>query len=146
MERRLCNRINALLDAEEQVLIEDGTQLVPSTLLNLGEGGALLEFKDSDSQLPAGGTFHILFDNGGELLEVTGSPMRTDGSRTAFRFSDLTEEQKKAIRTKMIRMAIISSRVPEEERNKRQELFSESEFLLSSAEILESNGEILVGE
>jgi hypothetical protein len=111
MERRQDNRINALLNAEEQVMIENGSQLAFGTLLNLGAGGALLELKDSSVQFPAGDTFHLLFDNGGELLELDATAIRTDGSKTAFRFPDLSGEQKMAIQTKMIRMAIISARI-----------------------------------
>ena len=117
MERRQYNRINALLDAEEQVLIENGTQLVPSTLINLGEGGALLALKESGLQFPAGDTFHLFFENGGQLLELNTTVIRSDGQEIAFRFSDLSVEQKKSVQTKIIRMAIISARLRGEHTN-----------------------------
>jgi hypothetical protein len=139
MERRQYNRINALLEAEEQVMIENGSQLVFSTLLNLSAGGALLELKDSGTQFPDGDTFHILFDNGGELLELDATAIRTGGRKIAFRFPDLRVEQKKAIHTKMIRMGIILARVHPGDSNRRN---GQS----GGSEISETDSGILVGK
>ena len=48
MERRRSRRIEALLDQEEQVLIEHDFQYVPSTIVNFSDGGAMLELKEPD--------------------------------------------------------------------------------------------------
>jgi c-di-GMP-binding flagellar brake protein YcgR len=111
MERRQHKRVNALLAAEEQVLIENGTELVSSTLVNLSKSGALLELKESGIKFPFGQTVHLFLDNGGQLLELNTIAVRVDGQKIAFRFDDLSVEQQRAIDTKMIRMAIISARV-----------------------------------
>jgi c-di-GMP-binding flagellar brake protein YcgR len=119
MERRQDNRINALIDAEEQVTIQNEGQPVSSTLINLSAGGALLTLKNSSVQFTAGDTSHLLFDNGGELLQLDATAIRTDGTKIAFRFQGLSVEQKRAIHTKMIRMAIISARVRDGKTNAR---------------------------
>ncbi len=113
MERRQYNRISALLDAEEQVMIENGGQLVPSILINLSAGGALLALKETEPGLefPAGNVFHLFFDNGGHVLELDTTVVRTEGQKIAFQFSDMNAEQKRAVHTKLIRMAIISAHV-----------------------------------
>ena len=113
MERRQYNRINALLDAEEQVLIESGTHLVPSTLINLSAGGVLLALNDAETgvEFQTGHAFHLFFDNGGHVLELNTKAVRTEGQKIAFQFSDLNTEQKRAVHTKLIRMAIISARI-----------------------------------
>src|SRR5579862_2367966 len=111
MERRQDNRINTLIDAEEQVTIQNEGQSVFSTLINLSAGGALLTLKNSSVQFTAGDTSHLLFDNGGELLQLDAPAIRTDGTKIAFRFQGLSVEQKRATHTKLIRMAIISARV-----------------------------------
>lgn len=111
MERRQHNRIDALLTAEEQVLIENGTELVPSTLINLSRGGVLLELKEPDIRFPFGQIVHLFLDNGGQLLELNSTTVREDGQKIAFEFHDLSLEQQQDIETKMIRMAIISARV-----------------------------------
>ena len=136
MERRKYNRISALLDAEEQVFIENGAQLVPSTLMNFAPGGALVELKDSGAQFPEGETFHILFDHGGELLELDATALRTDGTNVAFKFGDLSDEQRRAIHTKIIRMAIISARIHPKEQKPRNGQSAGSEISQSERQIL----------
>ena len=111
MERRRHDRISALLAAEEQVLIENGTELVPSTLVNLSSGGALLELKESGIEFPPGQTVHLFLDNGGQLLELNTTAVRADGQKIAVRFHDLSAEQQRTIDTKMLRMSIISARI-----------------------------------
>jgi predicted RNase H-like HicB family nuclease len=116
MERRKHYRVNfnGLLHAEEQVLIEDGTRLTPSTLKNLSEGGALVELRDFEDLLTAGKTYQLLLDNGGEVLSVDAIAIRTDGTTIAFQFNDLSTEDKKDIQTKIIRMSMISERIRNE--------------------------------
>jgi c-di-GMP-binding flagellar brake protein YcgR len=141
MERRQYNRINALLDAEEQVLIESGTQLVRSTLINLSAGGALLALKEPEAAVAfqTGGAFHVFLDNGGHVLELNTKAVRTDGQKIAFQFSDLTAEQKRAIHTKLIRMAIISARVRGGAKNGENEYSSEPEACQTQNGILAGN-------
>ena len=136
MERRQDNRIDALIDAEEQVTIQNEGQSVFSTLINLSAGGALLTLKNSSVQFTAGDTSHLLFDNGGELLQLDATAIRTDGRKIAFRFRDLSVEQKRAIHTKMIRMAIISARVRDGETNARNGRSGGADFSQSDNGIL----------
>ena len=111
MERRLCNRIDVLLEAEEQVFIEHGTELVPCSLQNLSGCGALVALKQSDHRFSAGDPFKLFFENGGELLELSSAVVWSKPDKIAFRFCDLTADQSRAIHTKLIRMGIISARL-----------------------------------
>ena len=138
MERRQYNRINALLEAEERVLIENGTELVPGTLINLSAGGILLTATESGVQFQAGGNFHLFLDNGGHLLELNATAVRADGQKIAFRFYDLGVEQKRAIQTKMIRLAIILSRIRGTDGGKGNGHSDKSDIFNSDNEILVS--------
>ena len=111
MERRRSRRIEALLDQEEQVLIEHDLQYVPSTIVNFSDGGALLALKDPDLCFTVGHRHVLFFDNGGQVLALEATVLRKTGRRVAFQFSDVTPEQTKALHTKMIRMAMVMARV-----------------------------------
>ena len=111
MERRRSKRIEALLDQEEQVLIEHNLHYVPSTIVNFSDGGALLALKDPDFRFSVGQRHTLFFDNGGQVLTLNATVVRKTGRRVAFEFSDVTGEQTKAIHTKLIRMAMVMARV-----------------------------------
>jgi len=111
MERRRSRRIEALLDQEEQVLIEHDLQYVPSTIVNFSDGGALLTLKDPDVCFTVGHTHALFFDNGGQVLALQATVRRKTGRRVAFEFSDVTLEQAQAIQTKLVRMAMVMARV-----------------------------------
>src|SRR5689334_15487393 len=111
MDRRLHNRIDALLGAEEQVFIENETELVSCNLLNLSGGGALLAPKESGHHYSVGEPHNLFFDNGGQTLELRSTVIRSERDKIAFQFCEVDAEQKRAIHTKLIRMAIISARL-----------------------------------
>ena len=111
MDRRRSQRIEALLDQEEQVLIEDNFQYVACTIVNFSEGGALLALKDPEVHLQIGDTFALFFDNGGHVLPLKAVALRKIGRRIAFQFSGLTPDEEKAIHTKIIRMEMVLARV-----------------------------------
>jgi len=111
MVRRRSRRIEALLDREEQVLIEHDLQYVPSTIVSFSEAGPLLALKDPDVRFTVGHSHVLLFDNGGQVLPLKATVTRRVGRRVAFQFSDVTREQAKAIHTKMIRMEMILARL-----------------------------------
>lgn len=111
MERRRSRRIEALLDREEQVLIEQDFQYVPSTIVNFSDGGALLALKDPEVLFTVGHSHALFFDNGGQILPLKATVIRSIGRRVAFQFSDVSREQAKAIHTKMIRMEMVLARV-----------------------------------
>ena len=111
MERRGSRRIEALLDREEQVLIEHDLQYVPSTIVSFSEAGPLLALKDPDVRFIVGHRHSLFFDSGGQVLALQATVLRRTGRRVAFEFSDVTREQTKAIHTKLIRMAMVMARV-----------------------------------
>jgi hypothetical protein len=111
VERRRFKRINALLNQEEHVLIEYEGRYVAATIVDFGVAGALLAMKDPGVHFQDGDTFSLCFDNGGQLLQLKGVALRTNESHAAFRFSEVTVDQEKAIRTKMIRMELVAARI-----------------------------------
>lgn len=111
MERRRCHRFGPLLGGEDQAMIESGTQWVCTNIVNLSAAGALLTPANSEAQIPAGETRNLCFDNGGQPILLKATVIRADGRQIAFEFCDLSPDAKRAIDTKLIRMAIISGRV-----------------------------------
>jgi c-di-GMP-binding flagellar brake protein YcgR len=111
MNRRLHNRIDALPGAEEQVFIENNSELLAGKLSNLSAGGLLLVLNECEVSFLAGDRFNVLFENGGQLIGISATVVRSNGEKIAFQFLDMTPEQKRAIHTKLIRMGIISARL-----------------------------------
>ena len=111
MERRRSKRIEALLDQEEQVLIEHDFQYVPSSIVNFSDGGALLALKEPDVRFTVGHRHALFFDSGGQVLALKATVRRKTERRVAFEFCDVTLEQTEAIHTKLVRMAMVMARV-----------------------------------
>src|SRR5882757_4732146 len=110
MDRRRHNRIHTLFDGEDHVMVESGTQSIYASILNLSAAGALLTLK-SEAHFPLSDTLDLLFDNGGQSIELAATVIRSEGKQIAFEFSDLSPDAKMAIHTKLIRMAIISGQI-----------------------------------
>lgn len=92
-------------------MIEIGTEWVCATIVNLSAAGALLRLPHCDTRLLAGDTFKLFFDNGGQSLQLTATAIRTDGMQIGFKFSGLSPDSRRAIETKLIRLAVVSARI-----------------------------------
>ena len=110
-ERRKSKRIAAALGMEEAVMVEVNCQQYPATLVNLGLGGALLDMRESASEIQPDTTLCLYFENGGQMLAIQAKMARSDGRHVAFAFCDTTAADKEQIRAKMIRMSMLMSRL-----------------------------------
>jgi hypothetical protein len=109
-ERRKSKRIAAALGLEEAVMVEVNGQQYPASLVNLGLGGALLDLR---GWAPAfqNAVVSLYFENGGNILTLKATVVRSDGRHVAFAFSNTTERDKEQIQAKVIRMSILASRL-----------------------------------
>jgi hypothetical protein len=110
-ERRKSKRIAAALGMEEAVMVEVNCQQYPATLVNLGLGGALLDMRESASEIQPDTTLRLYFENGGQMLAIQAKMARSDGRHVAFAFCETTAADKEQIRAKMIRMSMLMSRL-----------------------------------
>ena len=92
-------------------MVEVNGQQYPATLVNLGLGGALLDMRESASEIQADTTLSLYFENGGHMLSIQARMARSDGRHVAFAFSESTATDKEQIRAKMIRMSMLMSRL-----------------------------------
>jgi hypothetical protein len=84
MDRRRHSRIKALLEGEDQVMVESDTQSIYASILNLSVAGALLMLSDSKAHFPVGDTLNLLFDNGGQSLQLEATVIRSEERQVAF--------------------------------------------------------------
>jgi hypothetical protein len=110
-ERRKSKRIAAALGLEEAVMVEVNGQQYPALLVNLGLGGALLDMRDSATEIQADMLLCLYFENGGHMLPIQAKMARSDGRHVAFAFCDTTTTEKEQIQTKIIRMSMLTSRL-----------------------------------
>jgi len=111
IERRRHNRIKALLDQEGVALVRYKRQMFPASLANLSADGALLRFPCSPPGLEAGAVVSLWLDSGGTLLKVEAVIVRSEPGHVAVQFHDLATAERDEIRTKVIRMEIITARL-----------------------------------
>lgn len=112
MERRRFERVSALAEKEERVLIKTGPEYIAASLVDLSAGGVLLSLPDPDIKFPLGDYCLLFLENGGPKFSVRAFALRDGGDgRIGFRFSSLTSSDQRHIQTKLIRMKIIAARV-----------------------------------
>src|SRR5262249_44425988 len=82
----------------------------PASLMNLGLGGALLDLRGSAPAFQ-NAIVSLYFENGGHLLALKATVVRSDRRHVAFAFSNTTEKDKEQIQAKLVRMSILVSRL-----------------------------------
>jgi c-di-GMP-binding flagellar brake protein YcgR len=110
IDRRRHQRFAALLNQEEQILIQYSAQSALGRIVNLSESGMLLELS-SNLGLEIGAGASLLLNNGGAMFELRASVIRISRGLVGMQFIELTPADEKDLRNKVIRMQIIAARL-----------------------------------
>jgi hypothetical protein len=114
-ERRHFPRIAPLLANEKRCLVSIGNRYLKSALVDMSGGGALLHLGSSDpAELGVGSSARLFFESGGTFFDVPAILLRKNGLWLAFRFAVLTPTDRREIDIKIVRMKILTARLPDQ--------------------------------
>ena len=109
-EKRQAERFVAV-SHEQDIVLKIGDDEYSGKLVNFSLAGALVEFSEPNVHCEVGSRVSAFFQSGCYLFNVQAIIVRSTTHQLGIQFCDLTSTDEREIKTKLIRMQILASRI-----------------------------------